>query len=106
MRSWAIFWVYSLVDYAQLSIFWQLRNFVCNYKDTIIQKLLNGFGTKYLENTHNGILLKQSNSTYNKPAKVINENRIVQNISILNYRLQKSRPIVSRKGLVNAPYKR
>jgi hypothetical protein len=55
MRSWTIRWVYSLVGYAQLKIFWQLRDFVRNYKGTIIQKLLNGFNRKYLGNRHNNI---------------------------------------------------
>gem|GEM_PF-6519360 len=55
MRSWKISWVYSLVGYAQLMIFWQLRDFVQNCKGTIIQKLLNGFDRKCLVNSHTGI---------------------------------------------------
>lgn len=104
MRSWAIPWVYSLVDYAQLTIFWQLRDFVWNYKGTIIQKLLNGFDRKCLDNTHKDILYCLMNRIRNKPAKVTNKNQIVQNISFLNHSLQKNRSFVSRNSTSNAPY--
>ena len=104
MRSWVISWVYSLIDYAQLCIFWQLRNFVWNYKGTIIQKLLNGFDRKCLENSHNGIPYILLNVIYNKPAKVIYKNQIVQNKSITNECLQKNSPFVSRNDFVNTPY--